>query len=209
MQLGKDSASQLISTEFRAKINKAISQVPWSIAVPNTDVRECQKQWRFVNMGQADHCQNMRPDGHRNIHTYNFVNIHSQHTILLQHSDRRITISWNFRLMPKDGHTGYLNLVVTLNNGMVLTCVTYFFTWNLVWSARTSQTRILRKKESPVRATGCVLNKLRCDFIRHTYAPFGVEKQLVESDAGKMYLIIVSQMPKMCFREMLCTCSRL
>jgi hypothetical protein len=28
MQLGKDSASQLISTEFRAKINKAISQVP-------------------------------------------------------------------------------------------------------------------------------------------------------------------------------------
>jgi hypothetical protein len=58
-------------------------------------------------------------------------------------------------------------------------------------------------------ARGCLLNKLRCDFVRHTYSPFGVKKQLVESDAGKMYLIIVSQMPKMCFREMLCTCSRI
>jgi hypothetical protein len=102
---------------------------------------------------------------------------------------------WPYRLSESCGHSEQWN-------GCDLCWGAYFFTWNLVWSARTSQTRILRKKESPVRATGCVLNKLRCDFIRHTYAPFGVEKQLVESDAGKMYLITVRLRLDVCIQRL-------
>jgi hypothetical protein len=112
--------------------------------------------------------------------------------------------------MPKDGHTGYLNLVVTLNNGMVVICVGEHIFSRETWCEVPERVGPEgRKPWLEHGARGCLLNKLRCDFVRHTYAPFGVKKQLVESDAGKMYLITVSQLLKMCFREMLYTCSRI